>query len=96
MRYQIQDKKGVIFSGELTDMSLAWDINMLNYKAFKKKYGNLERNPKWIIKDFDTTLQFVSILEAIFEDGETNQIVEMGNWFETQAQVLTEKEEHPF
>lgn len=66
MTYKIQDKNGVIFEGELYEMSLAWDTNWMTNKYFFKRYGK-KKDPKWMLKKWDGELELVCILDSLIK-----------------------------
>lgn len=60
--WEIHDDKGLLLKGTQSEMLYAWEINSLASWAFKEIYGDIPRNPLYIIKEFYGSLKLIHIV----------------------------------
>jgi len=63
--YAIIDDNGLIFKGCLDTMVYVWNINTLADFALREIYGHIDRNPKWIIKNWNGSLKLLHIIDRM-------------------------------
>lgn len=62
--WELHDDKGMIMKGDHYEMTYAFSINTLADWAFKEIYGDIPRNPKYIIKECYGSLRLIYVDEV--------------------------------
>ncbi|MCW3084241.1 MAG: hypothetical protein JWP12_1607 [Bacteroidetes bacterium] len=61
--WEIHDDNGCISKGDYNKIIHQWNINFLADWAYKNIYGNTDRNPKLIIKEWSGQLRLICVVD---------------------------------